>query len=185
MGNFYVNFSVRGADQKSVANCLWSANRKAYVAPAANNVTMFYEEESDSQDQSAIEEVACRVSESLELPVFVVLNHDDSILVYWLYDKGELVDSYDSAPGLLDGEKNPPDGGDAQALCKAFGVSGNLKKVRDILTTNRYTFAMDRHLDLASALSLGLPHDYVLTGYRSIEHGQRPEGIPGELVRIE
>ena len=83
-----------------------------------------------------------------------MLNHDDDILWYQLYLKGELADEYSSSPNYFDTsgqEVSPPAGGDAQKLCGAFG-SGAVAEVERILRKSAfaddgYTFEVERHAD--------------------------------------
>src|SRR5262245_14091137 len=125
MGNFYVNFTTRGPDQASVAKSLRSAKRKAIVGPSLDALTVFYDEQSDTQDDSEIRAVGETTSRDLNAPVLAVLNHDDDILAYWLFDKGKLVDEYNSCPGYFGDGDDTPSGGDAEKLCDAFAVAGN------------------------------------------------------------
>ena len=55
-----------------------------------------------------------------------VIVHDNDILIYFLFQNGELADQYNSSPSYFDygSTKEPagPAGGDAGRLCAAFGV---------------------------------------------------------------
>ena len=48
MGNFYVNYTVRGPTQQDVAAAL--AGRKALVTPWQNGCVVVFDEQSDTQD---------------------------------------------------------------------------------------------------------------------------------------
>ena len=179
MGNFYVNYTLRGPGQIEVADAL--SGHSAIVTPSQLGCVVAFDEESEMQDESIIAKLALQLSFELHCPVLAVLNHDDDILCYWLYNNGELLDRYDSAPGFLDTSATPsnPAGGHAEKLCKAFG-SKDMANVDTILSKpfgdkDGYIFAVDRHADLAKAL--GLPMYGVGFGYSYIERGELPESL--------
>jgi hypothetical protein len=163
MGNFYVNYTTRGPDREAVAQSLRSAERKAFVSPSVEGATVFFDEESDSQDDDVIRELGTRASEELGAPVLAVLNHDDDILAYWLFEAGQLVDEYNSWPGCFGDGDDMPVGGDASRLCAAFGVAANAQQVDEVLRNEDYAFAFQRHTILAELLKI--PSDYVCLGY--------------------
>lgn len=101
MGNFYTNFTFKGASQGEVAKAL--AGRTAFVTTEQDGCVMAFDEESDDQDEEVISRVAKETSRALKCPVLAVLNHDDDIFWYQLYVNGKLVDQYDSTPGYFDG----------------------------------------------------------------------------------
>lgn len=158
MGNFYVNFVTRGPSREAIANSLWSAKRTAIVGPTFDGLTCFFDEESDSQHEGAIKTVAERTSRDLEAPVLAVLNHDDDVLAYWLFESGDLVDEYNSCPGYFDDGEQTPAGGDAKKLCAAFGATANVQQVSEILGSEEFVFAFKRHTDLAELLRLPMNH---------------------------
>ena len=158
MGDFYTNYTIRGPSQQDVANAL--AGRNAVVTPAHNGCVVAFDEQSDEQDREIIAKLASRLSGKLRCPVLAVLNHDDDILWYQIYENGNLTDEYDSSPGYFDPEAEPcaPVGGDAQRLCVAFGVS-NTATVESVLRKSSYdeegyASACERHADLLRALGL-------------------------------
>lgn len=187
MGNFYTNYTLRGPSPQAVAAAL--AGRSAFVTPAQNGCVVVFDEESDEQDTEIITELASRLSRELRCPVLAVLNHDDDIFWYQLYLSGELADEYDSSPGYFDPEAEPsaPAGGDAQKLCSAFGAS-SVAEVESVLRKSSfdedgYTFAFERHADLARALSL--PAFGVGAGFRYVSEGELPEGLDEDrLLRV-
>ncbi|SRR6266404_7314757 len=176
MGNFYVNFTTRGPKHEAVGQCLRSANRKAFVAPTVDGLTVFFDEKSDTQDDAAIKDLGKQVSNELDAPVLAVLNHDDDILAYWLFESGKLADEYNSCPGYFtDAGDDAPAGGDAKKLCAAFGVSTEAEAVERILRDEEYVFALERHEALAALLNH--PWPYVCMGFRYIKEGSLPEGM--------
>jgi hypothetical protein len=185
MGNFYVNFSVKRDDPRRVAGALARAKCKACITPPSNGYVVVVEEQADTQDNKAIERIGALLSREADAPVLAVLNHDDDILCYWLFEDGRLSDSYNSCPDYF-GEPDLADsdaGGDAQRLCEALSVPSAAAAVDGILRGDDYVFAMERHAALAEAL--GLPGHSVGLGYRYVEDGQSPEGLdPVQLIRV-
>jgi hypothetical protein len=182
MGSFYTNYTLRGPDQRSVAATL--AGRSSIVTPAQDGCVVVFDEESDSQNQEVISELAGRLSGAFGCPVLAVLNHDDDIFWYQLYLNGELVDQYDSSPGYFETADEEaamagPDGGDAKKICDAFGAIST-KEVERILRKSSfedggYTFAIERHADFVDAL--GIPSFSVGAGYDQITAGEPPEEL--------
>ena len=182
MGNFYVNYTLRGVRQEAVAKAL--AGRRCIVTPSANDTVVAFDEESDNQDPQVISLLATELSRTLHCPVLAVLNHDDDILWYQLYKDGTLQDEYDSSPGYFDPSAAPsaPAGGDAAKLCAAFG-SAKVEEVDRVLRRSAfddggYTFAFERHGDLVSAL--GISAFGVGTAYGSFEYNELPEGLSAD-----
>lgn len=186
MGNFYVNYTLRGVRQDAVAEAL--AGRTCIVTPSANDTVVAFDEESDNQDQQVISSLATELSEKLRCPVLAVLNHDDDILWYQLYKNGMLQDEYDSSPGYFDPSAEPsaPAGGDAAKLSAAFG-SAKTEEVERVLRKSAfdddgYAFAFERHGDLVRAL--GISPFGVGTAYASFEYDQLPDGLSaGNVIR--
>lgn len=182
MGGFYTNYTLHGPSQKAVAHAL--AGRKAIVSPESGGCVVAYDEASDDQDQAAIASLASHLSGTLHCPVLAVLDHDDDILWYQLYENGELTDEYDSTPGYFDPSAEPsePAGGNAERLCRVFGMN-DVAAVEAVLRKSSfdaggYAFAHERHADLVRAL--GIPEFAVLKAYASFERGEVPEGYSAQ-----
>jgi hypothetical protein len=180
MGNFYVNYTTFGPEREGVANCLRSMKRKAFVSPTLDGITVFFDEESDSQDDAVIKDLGIHASKDLRAPVLAVLNHDDDILAYWLFEAGQIADEHNSLPGYFTGGDETPTGGDSKKLCAAFGANAKTKQVDDVLreSNEKYAFALDRHKDLGELLNH--PWAYVCMGYRYIKEGSLAEGVNQE-----
>jgi hypothetical protein len=184
MGNFYVNFVVKDAEPKQVADTLGRAGRRAVVTPSKGSHVVAFEEEADSQATNAILEVGCLLSRELSRPVFAALNHDDDVLCYWLFEGGELADSYNSAPGAFDEDHDAPpfQVGDATKLCATLNPAAVAADVEAILRGD-FVFAVDRHLELAEAL--GLPDWSVGFGYEYVKSGELEDELDGgELIHV-
>jgi hypothetical protein len=167
MGNFYTSIALRGPDQDQALAALKAQGRIAYISPTENGFAIVCDEETESQDDMILTDLASDLSDRLQCVALAVLNHDDDILAYWLFEKGEFVDDYDSCPGYFEGDDSGPEGGDAEKLCRALGAAGRAAEVQAILSnTDDYLFAIERHGALAEVLglpsfSVGLGYDYI------------------------
>jgi len=180
MGGFYTNYTFRGVSQEAVAKAL--AGREALISKEQHGCVVVFDKLSDHQDQAQIAGLASSLSKSLNCAVLAVLDHDDDILWYQLYEAGKLSDEYDSTPnywGTRGPSPLPPSGGNAARLCAVF-QAGDPAVVETILrrssiAKNNYVFAMDRHKDLVRAL--GLPEFALGGAYGGIVRGYYPQGL--------
>lgn len=193
MGNFYTNVTLRTADQPGVVAVLRTAQREALVSQPAKGYIVVFDRESEDQDIDVLKRLGALLSTKLRCATLAVLNHDDDVLAYWLHENGKLRDAYVSAPAFFDDSSasEEPDGGDAEALCRAFGAESSAARVKDILRTRRaggsdqgYVFEVERHGALAA--TLGLPAISIASGYNYIDDGEFPEDTTeADFVRIE
>ena len=189
MGSFYTNVLVQGATQDQIAEDLRGVGREAYVSPTVGRFTVVYDALSECQDHGLLAHFAGQLSRRLGATAMASLMHDDDVLMYWLFQDGELVDEYSSAPGYFedaDGEATPPSGGDARRLCLTFGAEGAADEVERVLRafgeTDFYVFETDRHHELIRLL--GLPAFAADFGFDYIARGETPHGLKqGDLVR--
>jgi hypothetical protein len=179
MGAFYVNYTVKGADPKSIVSAL--AGRRAFVCPERSGCVVVFDEESDKQDQGVIAKVAAQLSASLQTTVLAALNHDSDILWYQLYQSGTLIDQYNSTPDYWTPKSEPslPEGGDAKRICRAFNC-GDIPEVERILRMpwKAYPDAGERHADLSRVLNL--PSFAVGYGFNAVVLGYLPEGLSAD-----
>jgi hypothetical protein len=175
MGSFYTNFSVKSVNAPAIQAALKKAKRSALITPAKRGWVVVYDEESESQDTGTIEQVAALLSKDQNCPVLAVLNHDDDILCYWLYQNGQQLDHYDSNPDYFGDGDGTDRGGDAELLCKTLGVPGAVETVRELLHEDEFTFAMELHAQLAEALKL--PDCAISVGFNYAQEGELPDGL--------
>jgi hypothetical protein len=99
MGSFITNYQVRSDSTAAVSKALAPlAETGAYVSPPQNGWVTVYDEASDDQDDRIIDEVGRGLSRALSTSVLAFLVHDSDIFHYWLFQKGELIDEFDSNP---------------------------------------------------------------------------------------
>lgn len=183
MGSFCTNITVRTADTDGVAAAVRQAGRTAYIAPPENGSIVVFDEASEGQDPEVLKTLALHLARTCRCPALAILNHDDDVLVYVLFDAGKVVDEYNSAPGYVDADADPgapPAGGDAQRLTAAFGAPDRAADTERILRAagnaeEGFVFATDRHRELASVLRLSSAA--VGMGYTYLEEGELPEGL--------
>jgi hypothetical protein len=181
LGAFYTNIALKGPEQAAVLTHLRAQGRDAYVAPTIGDMTLVYDLACESQDRGILTALAANLSRAFGCPALAALVYDDDFLVYVLFQDGAKVDEYDSDPTYFEGERStPPSGGDADALCAAFGAGDAVARVEEILRAWRgqngdpgaspYLFAQFRHRDLARAL--GLPERLCVLGYLYVAQGE-------------
>lgn len=153
MGSFYVTHTVRTTDRQKIGELL--VRRKAMVSTVSSGVIVVFDKDANSQDEDIAIDLARMLSADMNAVVLAVLNHDDDILMYWLFESGTQIDSYNSCPDYFAdvSELRGPVGGNARALCEAF-ASPNIEAAERILRFD-YVFEWDRHTDLLKALGLG------------------------------
>lgn len=175
MGSFYTSHTLHGPSQDRVLE--WLAGRPAYVSTTDRSVTTVLDKECESQDGESLATLAQQLSEHFGCAVLAVLNHDDDILYFELYESGEKTDEYNSSPGYFgeEVEDDGPTGGDADRLVAAFGA-GSAENVGIVLRKPDYVFATERHRDLFAAL--GLPAASVGLGFNYVEAGDLPPWAP-------
>jgi len=179
MGKFYVNFSVKSSDQQQVVDVLRDAGRVSIVSPPQLGYVIVYDEETDRQALSSIVLIGNLLSQSLNVPVIAVLNHDDRILRYWLFEKGAIVDAYDSRPDYFNkffldlNEEDDDEMKDIdttqisrpEKLKDCLKSNIDLAKVKKILR-NKYPSEISRHQIFVT--ELGLPNWSVGVGYYDV-----------------
>jgi len=181
MGSFYTNITLKTGDDDRVVTALKQARRRALVAPAEKGYTVIFDEASEKQDVEVLQSLANHLSRTCSCPALAILNHDDDVLMYWLYNGGELLDQYNSDPGYFDeAEGSTPTGGDGRTLSETLASKGDQGTIDRVLRTpadedDAFAFATDRHRELVSIL--GLPESAVGTGFAYLEEGEAPPGL--------
>lgn len=192
MGSFYTSHTLRGPSQAEVLAFL--KGRVAYVSRDERGFVTVLDEECESQDGAVLSRVGAQLSTHFRCPVFAVLNHDDDILYFELFEDGKKTDEYNSSPSYFDdgddddfaddqANDDQPKGGNAQRLATVFGTA-DASKIEAVLRKGDYVFASERHGDLVAALSL--PSHSVGVGFTYAAAGDwSPEAASAGYVRTE
>jgi hypothetical protein len=133
MGAFYTNITLKGPEGHAVLDVLRKNHRRAYVFQGQASFTVVFEAEIEGQDEKLLCRLTRLLSLELECPALGVLNHDDDLLIYYLYSRGQEKDRYNSTPGTFTGVDKPPAGGKAALLIEAFELNCKPERVADIL----------------------------------------------------
>lgn len=105
MGAFIVNLHVRTEELDALKLALKGLNlSRAYLSPPTQGWIAIYDEHCSTQDVHQITDLAHHVSQSMQAPVIAFLVHDSDVFCYWLYDRGELLDEYNSMPHYFSDE---------------------------------------------------------------------------------
>ena len=156
------------------------------MGPLAPGTTVIYDEESEGQYHSVITHLATLLSDHLQCPALAFLNHDDDILQYWLFERGELIDTYNSWPGCFeDTGSATPMGGNSEIVCKSFGLPGLSSDIQQILHHGDFVFEFQRHLALAKSLNMN--EDLAILGFVDFQTERLPEEteeIKHKFIRI-
>jgi len=200
MGNFYDTITIKGPDQAQIAAFLKAQGQSACITPTRSGVTVVACRDLQIGEGFLVH----RLSKELNCAVWCVQVHDSDIMYYSLYQNGSLVDEFDSDPSYFwSDEYIPARGGDAEAMCAAFGANDpeTIEKVRKLITVPKqpdstagfnaewraqggYVIAEERHADLIKALGLPeLPYD---ARYDDFAGGTLSVGIPAEeMVHVQ
>jgi hypothetical protein len=163
--------------------------RTAFVSPTVKRYTVFYDRKTEEQDFAEIERLGKKVSGATSASVLAAALHDDDVLFLWLFQEDECRDFYNSLPQYFDPEAKetgPPEGGNSEALCEAFGAAHRRNRVETLLRANPLDSPLrgvpgelERHQALLKAW--GMPAYAAGVTYSSIE-GQY---LPKEFRHVE
>ena len=170
MGNFYTSVSLKNATAAAAASEMRSLNRDAYVLQAGLDVVVF-DREADRQDTEVLAALAEHLATRLDTLSFAVLNHDDDVLWFQLYNRTELVTEYANRGGPR-----------ARVWALVTALASPKKCLPVWLTLHRpYLFQVFRHRRLVR--QLGLPLASVGSGFDYIARGELPPNTEESLLQ--
>lgn len=115
--------------------------------------------------------VSKRLSEIVDVPLLHCLVYDDDIFCYHYFEKGQIVDQYNSCPGYFS-EESTPRGGTVSCLKEILPRLADQAKLNVLLLVERFTFETERFEK--AAVIFGLSN--AVAAYESLQEGER-EGI--------
>jgi hypothetical protein len=171
VGNFYTSITLRGASADRVVQVMTDLGRDAYVFSDDRTVVV-YDRESEEQDTEVLAALAERLATETSCVAFAVLDHDDDVLWFQLYDRDELVAEYCNRIG-----PRPR----ARAMARALGCASAWLKLWFVLR-RPYVTQIYRHIAINDIA--GFPEATIL-GYRYIDRGERTDDMAaGKLVKL-
>ena len=185
MGLFCVNFHFRNTDESALEQALKRRRVSRYrVVAGKNGWTSLFEEQASEQDDQRIRDLAGGLSKDLRVPAIAFLVHDSDIACYWLYEKGELLDEYNSDPGYFDPDGDgPPSPTEPRTdlLLRYCRPGVKESDIADILAEDNVratTFAEEIVERLAKLL--GIDSRLAIADYRDMADGHGPGGMGGD-----
>jgi hypothetical protein len=183
MGLFCVNFHFRTTDDRTLSEALSRRGITRYrVVPAKSGWTSLYEQQASEQDDRRIRDLGSGLSEDLHVAAIAFLVHDSDIACYWLFDKGQLLDEYNSDPDYFADSDGPPSpsGGRPDVLVRYCRPGVRQDELATILakeTVQATTFA--EHLIERLAKALGIDRNRAIADYRDAASDAGPGGMDG------
>jgi DNA-binding YbaB/EbfC family protein len=168
MGNFYTNITLSTDKLQEVIDFLNEKNRHTYVYGEGSFVCVF------PKNDRILFSFAGVLSKQFKCAAFAVMNHDDSLLLYQLFDSGKLMDDYNSCPGHFSGEEGPSIGGNAEVLSIVYSIPEEVDALNDVLRKD-YVFEINRHDALIAKLEI--PFCTAGGGFSYLKEGDLPEGL--------
>jgi hypothetical protein len=97
-----------------------------------------YDREIETAEPEDIGNLAAQLSRTCGGITIPLLNYDDDVLWFRIYDTGKLMDEYNSAPAYFEGSRSALVGGNEQVIAGIFNASESADRVRVILHEREY-----------------------------------------------
>jgi hypothetical protein len=170
MGGFWTSLALRSSDQSEVVRALQSLGRVAWVSPAERGWVTVFDSGCETHDEAEILSGGQDLTRELDTCGLSVLVQSGDALAYWLFDRGRLLDRYESWPEHASGRPMRPIGGDPALLCRVLRVPCHDEDVHALLHELRdHADALFLHESLAK--TLGLPPASVGNAYSTATGG--------------
>ena len=172
MGTFFVNFHARSHDLNAIAQALGRVSSvEALVAEPRPPWTSFFDRSASAQDTKEVSRIARSVSKKLNTAVFGFLVHDSDVFQYHLYDRGALVDRYDSRPDYF--------GRISEATCRKWAGRADLlmpwaqagvtvEDIRVVLSRDA-SFSLEEERAVAFATLFGIDAGLAAMDFRDLD----------------
>jgi hypothetical protein len=178
MGAFFVNFHLRSENDAAVRQAVAEIGaRRIRVGSPSDGWASIYEERASSQEEDWIARFTQELSFRLGTACVAFMVHDSDIARYWLSDRGQLLDEYNSTPDYFEevsaAEKQRVQGRPEVFLryCRP-GVTG--REIETVLRAE-VVFAEDTIQQLAGFLGIG--PDRALDDFNHPQNGGGAGGL--------
>lgn len=186
MGAFCVNVHIRTDDQNALVRELQALPiGGCWVLPEKGKWATVCEERASSQDSEWICELSGRLSERLRTAAIAFLIHDSDIFCYWLFDRGELLDHFNSFPDYfepVDDAERQQSRGRPEVLLR-FCPPGRKEQEVESALREKSVFAEEQAAELARVL--GIDSERVYLDFQYIGEDQTPEELGAVFVGDE
>ena len=163
MGTFFTNLHVRATSTRDVDTHLKRIIKgEAYRSKPEGGWISIYDETTESQDLSELQRLAEELSSRLQTVTVAFLVHDSDTTVYFIHDKGELVDHFTSDGSMeTTGNSAATDTmGDSEAIRRYGRVGMSVEAAAHALrrqadnTSRPYPFEEHRVREIADLLGI-------------------------------
>jgi ankyrin repeat protein len=192
MGASFANCHVRTSEKTTCTSALKSAIRsRAMLTEPKNGWVTVYDETSESQDVNELRRIGKTISSKLKTTVFCFMVHDSDVFLFLLFDKGKLVDQFDSRPdyfGPATENQRRQWAGNAERLA-GFAKDGvTVRHITKVLARNQVVeedrvaeFAALMDIDKQRAL-IGFKHAQSATKGYEVIYGRGKSPLDAELL---
>ena len=170
MGNTYANLAVVGRSQEQVAQALQRHRRRAWVAPAENDIVIVFDKGVDTLDDKEFERVGGLLSDELHATVLLAAVADSDEFYLALFRDGTRELEYSNRSSKRG----------ANRFARALGRPSAAVPVWLALNAPVFVFQEDRHG--LSARLLRIPQWSVANGYRYMSGGEVPDGLHADTL---
>jgi ankyrin repeat protein len=192
MGASFTNCHIRTSEKTACASALKSAIRsRAMLTEPKNGWISVYDETSESQDMKELRRIGKTISSKLKTTVFCLMVHDSDVFLYLLFDKGKLVDRFDSRPdyfGPATENHRRQWAGNAKRLARFAKDGVTERNITKVLAKNQVVeedrvaeFAALMGIDKQRALS-GFKHAQSATRSYQVIYGRGKSPLDAELI---
>jgi hypothetical protein len=170
MGASFTNYHVRKADAAACAKALTTLiSSRALVTDSKDGWTTVYDERSDSQDLEVLRELAKGISLKLKTAVIATMVHDSDIFVYLIYERGKLIDQFDSKPdyfGPVSEAQNKEWRGD---FAKLIPYAKKKSSIQDFRRAAEKAHVFEEERAVEFSLLFGIEPSRAQTGFKYLQ----------------
>lgn len=176
MGTSCVNFHARSEDAAAVAKALARiVHVEALVAPPNYGWITFFDQNASSQDTKQLVRIARSLSKKLQTAVFAFLVHDSDVFRYHLFDRGKLIDQFDSRPdyfGVVSSARRRKYAGQPELFVGLARAGVTVEEIRNVLSGNSVIQLEERRATAFAAL-FGIDQALAAADYKDVDDNRQ------------